>query len=189
VNEELDAMLKSLENRLKEQRLTTRQYFMYNCITEDEYRESNRDRARERVIRTQALQEFARREGISVEDDEIHAEMDKMLEPFQGEERTAAEKVLGTNEAHHDVEDRIFQRKIVERLTGIAEGRIEAAKPEEVEGKSEVAGGAEDLVAAGGAAEVLGTWAADTTSELSTGKAEGGGTPEEAPAAEEGAKS
>ena len=133
VDEELDAMVKNLEARLKEQRLTTRQYFMYNGITEAEYRDANRERARERVIRTQALQEFARREGISVEDDEIHAEMDRMLEPFHGEEREAAEKVLGTHEAHHDVEDRIFQRKIVERLTGIAEGRIEAAKPEEAE--------------------------------------------------------
>ena len=133
VNEELDAMVKNLEARLKEQRITLRQYFTYNGTTEAEYREANRERARERVIRTQALQEFARREGISVEDDEIHAEMDRMLEPFQGEEREAAEKVLGTPEAHHDVEDRIFQRKIVDRLTGIAEGSIEAAKPEETE--------------------------------------------------------
>jgi hypothetical protein len=35
---------------------------------------------------------------------------------------------------------------------------------------------------------VLGTGAADTTSELSTGKAEGGGTPEEAPAAQDNAQ-
>lgn len=134
VNEEIDSMVKNLENRLKEQRLTTRQYFMYNGITEAEYRENNRERARDRVIRTQALQEFARREGISVEDDEIHARMEEMLAPFEGEERTQAEKVLGTNEAHHDIEDRLFQQKIVERLTGIAEGTIEAAKPVDDEG-------------------------------------------------------
>jgi trigger factor len=183
VNEELDAMVKSLENRLKEQRLTTRQYFMYNGVTEEEYKEANRDRARERVIRTQALQEFARREGISVEDPEIHAEMEKMMEPFQGEERAAAEKVLGTHEAHHDIEDRLFQQKIVERLTGIAEGRIEAAKPQEADAEAKSATSAEDIVEAGGAAELTGTGAADTESNLETGDAEGGGTPKEAPAA------
>jgi trigger factor len=190
VNEELDAMLKNLENRLKEQRLTPRQYFTYSGSSEAEYREANRDRARERVIRTQALQEFARREGISVEDPEIHAEMEQMLEPFQGEERTAAEKVLGTHEAHHDIEDRIFQRKIVDRLTGIAEGRIEAAKPEEENAKAAAvaASEAEDIVEAGGAAELLGTGAADIESNLATGEAEGGGTPEEAPAAKRKAK-
>jgi len=187
VDEELDAMVKNLEARLKEQRLTTRQYFMYNGTTEAEYREANRERARERVIRTQALQEFARREGISVEDDEIHAEMDRMLEPFQGEEREAAEKVLDTPEAHHDVEDRIFQRKIVDRLTGIAEGRIEAAKPEETETEStstsesepraEATASADDVVEAGGAAS--------TKSKRTTGKAKSGGTPEDAPAAVE----
>jgi trigger factor len=185
VTEELDAMVKNMENRLKEQRITLRQYFMFNGTTEAEYREANRDRARERVIRTQALQEFASREGISVEDDEIHAEMEKMLEPFTGEEREAAQKVLGTHEAHHDIEDRIFQQKIVDRLTGIAEGRIEAAKPEETKPEAEPTATAEDVVEAGGAAEMLGTGAADTESDLETGKAAGGGTPEEAPAAQE----
>jgi trigger factor len=199
VSEEIDAMVKNLEARLKEQRITPRQYFMFNGTTEAEYREANRERARERVIRTQALQEFARREGISVEDDEIHAEMDKMLEPFRGEERAQAEKVLGTHEAHHDIEDRLFQQKIVERLTGIAEGRIEAAQPEdeakeaeaeptsegEPSAQAEATASADDLVDAGGAAEMLGTGDADTTSELATGKAEGGGTPEDAPGAQD----
>ncbi|MEO8285597.1 MAG: trigger factor [Chloroflexota bacterium] len=190
VNEELDAMLKTLENRLKEQRITLRQYFTFNGTTEEEYREANRERARERVIRTQALQEFARRESIAVEDPEVHAEMDKMLEPFQGEERAQAEKVLGSEEAHHDIEDRLFQQKIVERLSGIAEGRIEAAKPDETEADAgqeteEAAGGADDVIEAGGAAELLGTEEADTTSRKATGKAKGGGTPETAPAIED----
>jgi trigger factor len=205
VDEELDAMVKNLDARLKEQRLTTRQYFMFNGTTEAEYREANRERARERVIRTQALQEFARREGISVEHEEIHEEMDRMLESFQSEELEAAKKVLDTHEAHHDIEDRIFQRKIVDRLTGIAEGRIEAARPEEAESEAkaasepkaeaasdsepkaeaETAASAGDEVDAGGVAEVLGTGAVDTKSKRATGKAKGGGTPEDAPAVEQ----
>ena len=199
VNEELDAMLKNLENRLKESRITTRQYFTYNGITEAEWRENSREAARERVIRTQVLSEFARREGISVEDSEIDTEINTIVERFEGEERENAEKVLNEHEARHDLEDRIFQKKIVERLVGIAEGTIEAAKPDATEASADEdgstdadtdanaeeageAGAASDLEEAGGAAELLGTEGVDTESENETGDAPMGGTPESAPA-------
>ncbi|MGA7729903.1 MAG: trigger factor [Chloroflexia bacterium] len=191
VNEELDAMLKNLEARLKESRITTRQYFTYNGITEAEWREGSRERARERVIRTQVLSEFARREGISVDEDEVSGEINTILERFEGKEREDAEKVLGAHEARHDLEDRLFQQKIVERLIGIAEGRIEAAGPTDEGRKTEDEGGEEltdaeagtasDLAEAGGAAEVLGTEGVDLGSENETGDAPGGGTPTTAP--------
>lgn len=201
VNEELDAMLKNLENRLKESRITTRQYFSYNGISEPEWREASKQLAQERVIRTQVLSEFARREGIGVEDSEIDEEINTIVERFEGEERENAEKVLNEHDARHDLEDRIFQKKIVERLVGIAEGTIEAAKPEaapsdEAEGTSSEAaaedagetgesgesGEASDLEEAGGAAEVLGTEGVDTDSKNETGDAPAGGTPDSAPA-------
>jgi trigger factor len=188
VNEELDAMLKNLESRLKESRITPRQYFTYNGITEAEWRESSRERARERVIRTQVLSEFARREGISIGDEDVNREIDTILERFEGKEREDAEKVLGAHEARHDLEDRLFQQKIVERLVGIAEGKIEAAKLDASqttsdEGSDE-AGTAADLAEAGGAAEVLGTEGVDTSSANETGEAPLGGTPTTAPGVE-----
>lgn len=127
VNEELDGMLKSLESRLKEQRLNLRQYFTYNGITEAEWREANRARARERVVSNLVLQAFARREGIAVEDAEVDAEITQILGRFEGDELTEAQEVLTTDEARSDLMDRIFQQKLLERLTGIVEGRIEAA--------------------------------------------------------------
>jgi trigger factor len=192
VNEELDAMLKNLEARLRdqyEQRITLRQYFTFNGITEAEWREASRERARERVIRTQVLSEFARREGISVDEDEVTGEINTILERFEGKEREDAQKVLGAHEARHDLEDRLFQQKIVERLIGIAEGKLEAAKAEDTTQQAddaastgtEEAGSAADLTEAGGAAELLGTEGVDTDSANETGDAPGGGTPTTAP--------
>lgn len=199
VNEELDLMLKRLEGRLREQRLSLRQYLSYNGITDKEWREKNRERGRERVIRGLVLQEFARREGIGVNDEEVEGEIQGMLERFEGEEKERAQSVLTRDEARHDLEDRLFQRKIVDRLVGIAEGRIEAAVVEEgseagdqgseaESGEAETTteadeeqGTASDLEEAGGAAEVLGTEGVDARSENETGEAEGGGTPSSAP--------
>jgi hypothetical protein len=104
----------------------------------------------------------------------------------------------------------------MERIVGIAEGRIEAAPaPAPAEGETaeaaagadmqaetsdasgdtgdaaeadEAAGTAADLEEAGGAAELLGTGDADTRSPYETGDATGGGTPEDAPALDKGEK-
>ncbi|HEX9989149.1 MAG TPA: trigger factor [Chloroflexia bacterium] len=199
VNEELDLMLKRLEGRLREQRLSLRQYLTYNGITDKEWREKNRQQARERVIRGLVLQEFARREGIGVDDEEVEGEIQGMLERFEGEEKEKAQSVLTRDEARHDLEDRLYQRKIVDRLVGIAEGRIEAAAVEEESGAGDQGseeGAAEttteiseeqgtatasDLEEAGGAAEVLGAEGVDVRSENETGEAAGGGTPSSAP--------
>jgi len=195
---------------MREQRLSLRQYFTYTGTNEAEWREKSRDAAQERVMRTLVLSEFARREEINVEDAEVHEEMDKIIEGFpEGEQREEARNALSAQDAHREVEDRLFQRKIAERLVGIAEGRIEAAPPEAApaaddgqefasgsstddeataegsEGESETTAEATALEEAGGAAEVLGTGEVDTKSPEETGEAEGGGTPETAPGLEE----
>ena len=199
VDDELDAMLKNIETRLKQQRLTMRQYFTYSGTSEAEWRASHREEAREQLTRTLVLQEFARREGVVVDDEEIETEVQRLLERFEGEERDQAEAVLANHEARHDLEDRLFQRKIVERITGIIEGTIEAAPAPAIEGSATQEAATDDevdtgedtsedseadataLESAGGAAEVLGTGDVDLSSPYETGEAEGGGTPEGAP--------
>ena len=171
-------------------RINLRQYLTYNGTTEAEWREANRESAKERVIRTQALAEFARRENITVEDEDIDNETKTILERFEGTEREEAERVLGDHEARHDLEDRLFQQKIVERLVGIAEGKIEAAPviadEETASAESDTETTASDLVDAGGAAEVLGAGALDVQSDNATGDAPDGGTPTTAPAVDKG---
>lgn len=174
VKEELDAMLKNLEERLKRLRLTTRQYFMYNGVSEQEWRETNRDKALERLVRGLVLQEFARREGISVDEDEVNKEISQLMQSFEGneQEREKAEELLGRHEMRHDLEDQLFQSKIEQRLIAIAEGRAEDKAQ------------ATDLENTAGAAELEGTGEVDLSSPNETGEAAGGGTPETAPSLE-----
>ncbi len=143
------------------------------------------------------LQEFAGREAISIEESEIEGEIEGMLERFEEEaEKEKARTALSGHDMRHGLEDRLYQRKIVDRLIGIAEGSIEAApKPVEEEtpemkaedastsdeNNTDTEGDATDLEEAGGAAEVLGTEGINTKSPYETGEAEGGGTPSDAP--------
>jgi trigger factor len=213
VTEELDTMLKNLDDRLKQQRLSLRQYFTYSGVTEAEWREANKEHARERLVNNLVLQEFAHREGLAVEDEEIDAEVQRIVGSLDDEQRAQADEVFQNHEARHDVQDRVFQRKLMERIVGIAEGRIEAAPaPAPAEGEDAPAvegadmqaetpeaggdtgeedgatGTAADLEDAGGAAELLGTGDVNTRSPYETGDATGGGTPEDAPALDKGEK-
>lgn len=150
VNEELDAMLKRLESRLKEQRINLRQYFTFNGVTENEWREANRERARERVVNSQVLQEFARREGIEVEENEVDNEIQTMLDRFEGQEKEQAQSVLTRDKARHDLEDRLYQRKVLDRLIGIYEGKVVAAPAPAEEGAEQPS---EPIAEEGAAAE------------------------------------
>jgi trigger factor len=199
VNEELDSMLKNLEERVKQQfNIPLRRFLTLNGLTEEQWREGEREHARGRVLRTQALQEFARREGIGVDEGEIDTEVTQVLERFEEDQREEVAKAFDQHQMRHDLEDRIFQRKIVDRLTAIAEGRAEAtpaeAKAEATpkasraskKGKAaasedESQGDAADLAEAGGAAELLGTAGVDVESANETGDAPAGGTPTTAP--------
>ncbi len=186
VDEELDGMLKTMENRLKEQRLTLRQYFTYGGITEADWREANREHAREHVISNLVLRDFSRRENISVEDSQIEEKIQEMLTPVQEEEREKARELLAGEEFRTAFADQIFERNLFDRLIGIAEGRIQPAPADESAGTSdqtteEAPGTALDLENVGGAAELLGTQDVDLRSPNETGEAEGGGTPAEAP--------
>jgi trigger factor len=199
VNEELDSMLKNLEERVKQQfNIPLRRFLTLNGLTEEQWRDGEREHARERVLRTQALQEFARREGISVEEDEINSEVTQVLERFDENQREEVVKALDQHQMRHDLEDRIFQRKIVDRLTAIAEGRAEATpadaeaeaapkssrarkKGKAAAAEDEPQGDASDLAEAGGAAELLGTAGMDLDSDNETGDAPTGGTPTTAP--------
>ncbi len=208
VDEELDLMLRRLEERLKEQRITLRQFFTYNGITEQEWRNMNRERARERLIRGLVLQEFARREGIAVEEGDVEREVERVLETFEEQEKDRARSLLQRDEMRDRIEDQIYERKIRDRLVAIAEGRAttqtegqtqaqagsgaeaEAREAPQAQTAPEPApespaqntqGTAGDLAQAGGAAELLGTEGVDTRSEHETGRAPGGGTPTTAP--------
>jgi len=98
-------------------------------LNEQEWREANRERAKERVVRSLVLHEFAHREGIEVEESEVESEIDKMVNRLEVEEADKARELFSADNMRSNLENQVYQRKLLDRLTGIAEGRIEAAPP------------------------------------------------------------
>ena len=77
----------------------------------------------------------------------MEGEIEQMLGRFEGQEKETARSVLANDEAKEDLQDRLYQRKILDRLTGIAEGRIEAAPPTATSGATACCSVAAALIA------------------------------------------
>ncbi len=128
VDTEIQQRYDSLAARLQERRITPARYFTYEGTTEQAWREGQRDAAREALKELLVLREFAGREGITVPPAEIQAEMDVMLEPYADNEQLEQLRgLLDTEQQRTQIANRLFERKLTDRMIAIAEGRATAA--------------------------------------------------------------
>ncbi len=91
--------------------------------TEAELREELRPLATKRVTRSLVLSKILEEEKIEVDDSEVNAEIEKMINS-NAEHKDELEKVLNTPQAHQSVNETLFTRKTIQRLVEIAEGSV-----------------------------------------------------------------
>jgi trigger factor len=92
-------------------------------IAMDKIKESSMELAKKRVLWTLVLDEVAKAEGITVSDDEIAEEIDRMTDDIQEEiKQKESRRRLHTNE-RENVTDVIKVRKTVNRLAEIITGK------------------------------------------------------------------
>jgi trigger factor len=97
--------------------------------TEAEYRDQFRADASERVKRTLALSRFTDDEGISVGEDDVNAEIERMV----GDSGASAEQIrqiFGGDSGRDVIERSLLTRKAYDRLAEIAEGKPVPPRPE-----------------------------------------------------------
>ncbi len=97
--------------------------------SEEQMREEFRPKAIERVTHSLVLGKLAEVEGISADEAEIHAEIDKMSEEA-GDRGADIRRIFDSHEGHHVIENRLISRKALERLAEIASGGDEGKASE-----------------------------------------------------------
>jgi trigger factor len=107
--------------------------------SEEELRQELRLQAVERIQNSLVLGKVAEVEGISVGEEDIDAEIER-LAASSGPRADELRKVFGSAGAREALERSLFTRKTVERLVAIASGDVSppAAEAAEEVGKSEV---------------------------------------------------
>ncbi|SDL86638.1 trigger factor [Halarsenatibacter silvermanii] len=84
VDEELDRMFQQMIQNLQSQGVDVEEFFEYQDMNEDEWRQENREDARERAKQNLVLEAIAAAEEIEVSEDEIEDKIDEIAE--QGEQ-------------------------------------------------------------------------------------------------------
>jgi trigger factor len=134
IDHEVDHRYERLTADLQQRRIAPARYFTYEGTTEKDWREAQREPARAALKELLVLREFAAREHIDVDDAEVDAEMAQILAPYA--DNPQAEQLRGlidTPQQREQIKNRLFERKLTDRLIAIAEGRgdepVEAAAP------------------------------------------------------------
>jgi trigger factor len=141
LHEELARSLRDLEVRLRGQNLTVEDYLKIEDRSEESLKEEMEPAARERIERGMILGKIVDLEELDVADDEIQAEIDRMMEPFEGKEGQELRKAFENDASRSRIAIDLLTSKAVTRLTNLARGITE----EEIESKAEAGATMEDV--------------------------------------------
>ena len=119
---ELDLMYEERQRSLRNQRMDMELYLSYVGQTEEELREQMKPQAEERLNTMLVLRKLADVENIEVSDDDVQAEIDKMISTTAGESETAMKQALSTDNAKVSIRSSLMDRKVMARLVEIVQG-------------------------------------------------------------------
>lgn len=128
VDQEIDGLLKERDMIFRQQG-GLEGYLRSLNKTEQELREEFRPEANRRVTESLVLGKVAEEEKITVDGAEVDAEIEEMMQGA-GDKAADLQRLVGTVEARHVIEDRLVTRKTLQLLVGIA-GRNDSGEPEE----------------------------------------------------------
>jgi trigger factor len=135
IDREADELLHRQGHEFERYGITLEQMLQYRGKTHDEAVDELKPQAEERLKTTLALREVMRAEGLEVDEAEVDAEVEQMLDTYEEEQRERARTLLST-QLRPTVASSVLDKKLRERLVLIAIGEapaIEAAPEPSVE--------------------------------------------------------
>jgi trigger factor len=152
MDEELARSLRDLEVRLRGQNLTLEDYLKIENKSEEELKEELKPSATQRIERGLLLGKIVDLEEIDIEESEIQAEIDRMMEPFEGKEGQELRKAFENATSRNRIAMDLLTNKAITRLTNLARGitkedeesQAQAAEEAALEGAAESASMTQD---------------------------------------------
>ena len=117
---EVESIREDHERTLRNQRLDMDTYLRFMGQTEEEWQEQLRPQAEDRLATALVMRKLAEQEEIEVEDAEIDAEIDRLME--NAEEGTSAplRRMLSAEDSRASIRSSLMNRKVLARLVEIA---------------------------------------------------------------------
>ncbi len=138
---EAEATIQEMDQVVERLQLTREKLLKARGKTEEEYRQGLWEAAASRVRRAFVLQEWLQAEGLAVEEDEVTAEIERLLaealDPDHPEREAELREAVAWPAVRENVWADLLGRKIEERLVAIATGALAPAGVEEVVASAE----------------------------------------------------
>lgn len=128
IEQEADAMLHEQEREFSRYGITLDQMLQYRGQTHDDAVEQLKPQGEERLKTSLVLREVIRNEGLTVNDDEIEAEVERMLGDYEEAQRDEARTLL-TGQLRSTVATGVLNTKLRDRLFALATGQEIADAP------------------------------------------------------------
>jgi trigger factor len=136
LEEEMERLMRDVSARLKSQNLTLDDYLKIEGQTLEELRGDLEPEAVQRVKRGLMLGELVEEEDLKIEDTEVEAQIDKIMESFGGDSSPDLRKAFSSENSKRRIALDLITDKALERLVAIAKG--EADKKDVEKGSEEL---------------------------------------------------
>ncbi|HET9224433.1 MAG TPA: trigger factor [Roseiflexaceae bacterium] len=128
IEREADELLHRQGHEFERYGISLEQMLQYRGKTHDEAVEELKPQAEEQLKTTLALREVMRAESLEVDDAEVEAEVERLLNTYEEELRERARALLST-QLRPTVASSVLDKKLRERLVAIAIGEAPALEP------------------------------------------------------------
>lgn len=138
ITQEADALLHEQEHEWQRYGISLDQMLQYRGQTHDEAVEQLKPQGEERLKTSLAMREIVRNEGITVDDDDIQAEVERMLGDYEEAQRDNARTMLAT-QLRSTVATGVLNQKLRDQLFKLATGTATEEATNEAEATPAVA--------------------------------------------------
>jgi len=128
IKSQIDDLYEHTERRMKEQKMDMAQYLEMLGKTEEQYREELRPTAEVRLRRGLALAELTKVESITVDDEAIDQQIDRLAAAY-GPQSKEARKAFSSEGARESIKIDLITQAGLTRLMAICKGEAQADRP------------------------------------------------------------
>ena len=128
---ELEAMQADRERMLRQQGLDLATYLRFMGKSPDEFLDEMRPNAERRLVSALVMRKLAEVEEIEISDEDVQSETDRLLGLSSGDEEQdesnldSLREFLGSESTRDNIRSTLHSRRVMERLTDIAQGKLD----------------------------------------------------------------
>ncbi len=125
LEEEMERLMREVAQRLQSQGLTLEDYLKIEGQTVEELREELEPEAVQRVKRGLMLGQLVEKEDLEIEEGEVEAQIDKIMESFGGESSPDLRNAFSSDNSKRRIALDLLTDKALDRLIAIARGEAD----------------------------------------------------------------